>query len=131
MKFLPALLLSALVTVLWWGGASAQGRCNQLNIRITNLSGYEVKISKVEYFDPTLRQWRVEAQINQLLKEGATWSWPRSLESVLDATTQLRVTYQKKRAAGLTVESFGAELQAESSQFTCKDNATSPTISLR
>lgn len=131
MKFLPALLLSALVTALWWGEASAQGRCNQLNIRITNLSGHEVKISKVEYFDPTLRQWRLEAQINQVLKEGVTWLWPRSLESVLDVMTQLRVTYQKKRAARLTLESFGTELQAESSQFICKDNATSPSINLR
>ena len=109
--------------------ATAGERCQQLNINIANETGAAVKITAVDYFEPQQRQWRNEAQIEQILTNNANWTWKRSLELVRDATTRLRITYQTK-LSGLHLDNYSAKRTAESAPFTCTDNGSSPLIKL-
>ena len=109
--------------------ATAGERCQQLNINIANETGAAVKITAVDYFEPQQRQWRNEAQIEQILTNNANWTWKRSLELVRDTTTRLRITYQTK-LSGLHLDNYSAKRTAESAPFTCTDNGNSPLIKL-
>ena len=118
-----------LATGMMMGGtALAADNCKNFDIKIHNISGYQVKVTKVEYYDYDKSKWRSEALTHKVLQNNVLWTWERNLEHVDNDHTKFKVSFKEKY--GGAVGGYSSTKRAYSSKFVCKDNG-SRTVTLR
>lgn len=129
MTRMNVMTISILTVGLMMGNTAFAGDlCKSVDIRISNQTGYTAKVTKVEYYDYDTNQWRSEALTQQILQDNVLWTWNRNLEHIDNDLTKLRVSYKEKY--GGAFGGWSNTFSKTSGQFTCRDNGTSPTVSL-
>ena len=115
-----ALLIAA--GMMMGGNAFALGNdnCKNFDIKVKNHSGYQVKITKVEYKDYDKNKWRNESLTQKVLQNNVLWTWERNLEHVDNDNTKLKISYKEKY--GGAFGGYSSTKTAYSSKFVCKDN---------
>lgn len=115
-----ALLIAA--GMMMSGTAAAGDNCKNFTINITNQSGYQVKVTKVQYRDYDKNKWRKEALTQKILQNNVNWPWKRNLEHVDNDLTRIKVSYKEKY--GGAFNGYSATMYAYSNNFTCRDNGS-------
>ncbi|MEZ5536932.1 MAG: hypothetical protein R3F02_15075 [Thiolinea sp.] len=95
--------------------------CNDFDIRVRNLTGSEIKVTKVEYADYDRGIYRTEIRGNQRIDQGDTHVWERRLAHVDNDRTNLRVSYRVKRPNRV---GFYPERTINSGDFICRDHGS-------
>ena len=121
-----ALMIAA--GMMMGGNALAGDNCKNFDIKIQNQSGYQVKVTKVEYYDYDKTKWRKESLTQKVLQNNVIWTWERDLEHVDNDSTKIKVSFKEKY--GGAVNGYSHTMYAYSNKFTCRDNG-SKTIVLR
>lgn len=121
-----ALMIAA--GMMMGGNALAGDNCKNFKIKIDNQSNYQVKVTKVEYYDYDKTKWRKEALLQQVLQDNVLWNWTRNLEHVDNDHTKFKVSFKEKY--GGAINGYSHTMYAYSNKFTCRDNG-SKTITLR
>lgn len=119
------LLLWAIVGVLVWapGRAFALGdTCSNVDIKLTNETADEIKVTKFEYYDYAAKKWRTESMFgvdgHQKLEPGKSWSKTQDLEHIENDKTKFKVTYQSHIGG----TKWDEPASKETTDFTCKDD---------
>ena len=113
-----ALMMAA--GMMMGGNALAGDNCKNFDIKIDNYSGYQVKVTKVEYYDYDKTKWRNENLTQKILQNNVRWTWERDLEHVDNDHTKFKVSYKEKY--GGSFNGYSSTKYAYSSKFVCKDN---------
>ena len=113
-----ALMIAA--GMMMGGNALAGDNCKNFDIKIDNHSGYQVKVTKVEYYDYDKTKWRNEDLTHKILQNNVRWTWERNLEHVDNDDTKLKISYKEKY--GGAFGGYSSTKTAYSSKFVCKDN---------
>ena len=122
--------LLALVTSLASGGKLMAQTCNNVDIKVVNSTGDEIKVKKFEYHDIDKGSWKAEtgmfgADGFDKLEPGKFHSWTRDLGFQDEMQTQFKVTYAHHTGGS----KWGPDKFYYSSTFTCVDN-TAKTLTL-
>jgi hypothetical protein len=125
------LALAAAVVVGWAAERTAFAIgdvCSNVNIKLTNATGDEIKVTKFEYYDFKEKKWRTEVMFgvdgHQKLEPGKSWTKKQDLEHVENDNTKFKVTYQSHIGGSKWDESTAKE----TSDFTCKDGMTKEVV---
>jgi hypothetical protein len=117
------LLLTASTTAFGMGDT-----CSNVNIKLTNSTGGEIKVTKFEYYDHTEDKWRTESMFgldgHQKLEPGKSWSKKQDLEHVENDLTKFKVTYQSHIGGS----KWADPLSKVTDDFTCKDKMTKEVV---
>ena len=97
--------------------------CKNVDIKIVNSTGDEIKVKKFEYNDIDKGTWKTETGMFGVdgfdkLEPGKSNSWARSLGFQDEMSTQFRVTYSHHIGGS----KWGADKVYTTGTFTCSDN---------
>jgi hypothetical protein len=102
--------------------------CSNVNIKLTNATGDEIKVTKFEYYDFADGKWRTEVMFgadgHQKLEPGKSWTKKQDLEHVENDKTKFKVTYQSHIGGS----KWGKSAGTETGDFTCKDGMTKEVV---
>jgi hypothetical protein len=116
------LLLTAAAT------AFAQDTCSNVDIKLTNATADEIKVTKFEYYDYTDTKWRTESMFgldgHQKLEPGKSWTKKQDLEHIEDDKTKFKVTYQWHIGGS----KWGDPVTKVTTDFTCRDNMSKEVV---
>jgi hypothetical protein len=108
---------------------AASDTCKNVKISMSNQTGVEIKLTKLEYHDLDKNKWDTENVFGvdgiQKLENNVAMTTTRDLQNVGDDPTELRVTYQHHMGG----TKYGDKITTTGSQFTCKDSS-SHTVTL-
>jgi len=118
--FLPLIVLAAGLSP--GGRLLAADNCKNVVVTISNQTGDEIKVKKLEYRDFDKATWKTETGIFGVdgfdkLESGKSNAWTRDLESVLNDTTEFRVTYSHHIGGS----KWGSDILAVTGSFTCSE----------
>lgn len=104
------------------GKLLAADNCKNVVVTISNQTSDEIKVKKFEYRDFDKGVWKAETGIFGVdgfdkLEPGKSNSWTRDLESVLNDTTEFRVTYSHHIGGS----KWGSDILAATGNFTCSE----------
>ena len=102
--------------------------CSNVDIKLTNKTAGEIKVTKFEYYDYADDKWRTEVMFgldgHQKLESGKSWTKRQDLEHVENDDTKFKVTYE----GHIGGTKWSTPVSKTTSVFTCKDNMSKEVI---
>ncbi len=100
--------------------------CKDVSVRATNLTGKEIKIIDVDFYDYVNKRWRSKIIKNQKVANGKTWTKKLRLQKVGGDKTKIKVQYRIKDNHSI-INKWSKVMNRETGAKTCRAGMTFST----